>query len=63
MLILNIRGRQAAMDPQLSKLIEVRFFAGLNLDESAVALGVSRRKVAMDWSVARLWLSRELNGQ
>ena len=55
--------RLAAMDPQLSKLVEVRFFAGLTLDEAAVALGVSRRKVAKDWSVARLWLSRELNGQ
>ena len=55
--------RLAEMDPQLSKLVEVRFFAGLTLDEAAVALGVSRRKVAKDWSVARLWLIRELNGQ
>jgi RNA polymerase sigma factor (TIGR02999 family) len=55
--------RLDAMDPQLSKLVEVRFFAGLTLDEAAIALGVSRRKVAKDWSVARLWLSRELNGQ
>ena len=55
--------RLAEMDPQLSKLVEVRFFAGLTLDEAAVALGVSRRKVAKDWSVARLWLSRELEGQ
>ena len=55
--------RLAAMDPQLSKLVEVRFFGGLTLDEAAVALGVSRRKVARDWSVARLWLIRELNGQ
>ena len=54
--------RLAAMDPQLGQLVEVRFFAGLTLDEAAVALGVSRRKVAKDWSVARLWLSRELNG-
>ncbi len=51
----------AAMDPELAKLVEVRFFAGLTLDEAAVALGISRRKVAKDWSVARLWLSRELN--
>lgn len=54
--------RLAAMDPLLSQLVEVRFFAGLTLDETALALGVSRRKVAKDWSVARLWLSRELNG-
>ena len=55
--------RLTAMDPQLGKLVEVRFFAGLTLDEAAVSLGVSRRKVAKDWSVARLWLNRELNGQ
>ncbi len=55
--------RLNAMNPQLSELVEVRFFAGLTLDEAAVALGVSRRKVAKDWSVARLWLSRELNGK
>ena len=55
--------RLAVMDPQLSKLVEVRFFGGLTLDEASVALGVSRRKVARDWSVARLWLIRELNGQ
>lgn len=64
--ILDLHGaleRLATMDPQLSKLVEVRFFAGLTLDEAAVALGVSRRKVAKDWSVARLWLMRELNGQ
>ena len=54
--------RLAEMDPKLSRLVEVRFFAGLTLDEAAVALGVSRRKVAKDWSVARLWLNRELNG-
>ena len=54
--------RLDAMDPQLSRLVEVRFFAGLSLDDAAIALGVSRRKVAKDWSVARLWLSRELNG-
>jgi len=55
--------RLNAMNPQFSELVEVRFFAGLTLDEAALALGVSRRKVAKDWSVARLWLSRELNGQ
>jgi DNA-directed RNA polymerase specialized sigma24 family protein len=40
----------------------LRFFAGLTLDEAADALGVSRRKAAKDWSVARLWLRRELGG-
>ena len=52
--------RLSAMDSSLGKLVELRFFAGLTLDETAHVLGVSRRKVAKDWSVARLWLGREL---
>ncbi len=52
--------RLAALDPDLARLVEVRFFTGLTLDDAARALGVSRRKAAKDWSVARLWLAREL---
>ena len=44
----------------LAQLVELRFFAGLTLDEAADVRGVSRRKAAKDWSVARLWLQREL---
>lgn len=52
----------AANDEALARLVELRFFAGLTLDEAADLLGVSRRKAAKDWSVARLWLRRELEG-
>ena len=51
-----------ARDPLLSRLVELRFFAGLTVAEAAEALGVSPRKAAKDWSVARLWLHRELMG-
>ncbi|HXV13602.1 MAG TPA: ECF-type sigma factor [Candidatus Krumholzibacteria bacterium] len=47
-------------DEALARLVELRFFAGLTLDEAADAIGVSRRKAAKDWAVARLWLQREL---
>jgi RNA polymerase sigma factor (TIGR02999 family) len=50
----------SARDESLARLVELRFFAGLTLDEAADARGVSRRKAAKDWSVARLWLQREL---
>lgn len=50
------------LDPRLSRMIELRFFGGLTLDEAAVVLGVSRRKVAKDWAFARLWLAAELKG-
>jgi RNA polymerase sigma-70 factor, ECF subfamily len=55
--------RLAANDPELGRLVELRFFAGLTLDETAETLNFSRRKVAKDWSVARLWLQRELRGR
>jgi RNA polymerase sigma factor (TIGR02999 family) len=55
--------RLTAMDEALGRLVELRFFAGLTLDEAADAMGVSRRKAAKDWSVARLWLRRELEGK
>jgi len=48
---------------QLGRLVELRFFAGFTLDETADILGVSRRKVSKDWSVARLILSKELRLQ
>ena len=50
----------SSQDEGLASLVELRFFAGLTLDEAADARGVSRRKAAKDWSVARLWLHREL---
>ena len=47
-------------DDVLARLVELRFFAGLTLDEAADVIGVSRRKAANDWAAARLWLQREL---
>ena len=53
----------ARQDPALGRMIELRFFGGLTLDETAAVTGVSRRKVAKDWAFARLWLARELRGR
>ena len=44
----------------LAALVELRFFAGLSVEEAAECLGVSPRKAAKDWAAARLWLQREL---
>ena len=41
----------------------MRFFGGLNIDETAEALHVSRDTVKRDWSFAKLWLLRELRGE
>jgi len=51
----------AKLDPQQSKVVELRFFAGLSVEETAEALGVSRATVNRDWVTARAWLLRELS--
>ena len=54
--------RLAAVDPELVRLVEWRFFAGLTLEEIAGYAGVSERTLKRDWQVARAFLQRELAG-
>jgi len=53
--------RLAAVDARLARVVECRFFGGLTEDETADALGVSRRTVASDWVIAKGWLYRALH--
>jgi RNA polymerase sigma factor (TIGR02999 family) len=48
------------IDPLQSKIIELRYFTGLNIDETADALKVSPSTVKREWAIARAWLRREL---
>jgi RNA polymerase sigma-70 factor (ECF subfamily) len=50
----------AVLDDRKSRVVELRFFAGLTADETAVALHVSSKTVLRDWEFARAWLQREL---
>jgi RNA polymerase sigma factor (TIGR02999 family) len=50
----------AAQDEGLAELVRLRFYAGLDVDECATALGRSRRTVHRDWSYAKAWLHRAL---
>ena len=50
----------AAIDARKAKVIELRFFGGLNAKESAEVLGVSENTVLRDWQLSRLWLAREI---
>jgi RNA polymerase sigma-70 factor (ECF subfamily) len=50
----------AALDDRKSRVVELRFFGGLTVDETAVALQVSSKTVLRDWEFARAWLQREL---
>jgi RNA polymerase sigma factor (TIGR02999 family) len=52
--------RLAAIDRRQSDMVELRFFAGLNIEETAAVLEVSPVTVKRDWALARAWLYREL---
>ena len=54
--------RLAALDPRKSQMVELRFFGGLTVEETAEVLKISRRTVLADWSMAKAWLLRELQG-
>jgi RNA polymerase sigma factor (sigma-70 family) len=49
------------LDPRQARVVELRFFAGLSLEETAEALKVSLSTVRRDWSLAEAWLYRELS--
>jgi RNA polymerase sigma factor (TIGR02999 family) len=53
----------AALDRDLARVVELRYFAGLTLDETAAMLEVSPQSVSRDWTVARAWLARRLGEQ
>lgn len=50
----------AVCDPRKSQVVELRFFGGLTVDETAVALQVSSKTVLRDWEFAKAWLQREM---
>jgi RNA polymerase sigma factor (TIGR02999 family) len=54
--------RLAAIDPQQSRLVEARFFAGLTIEEAAELLQISPATVGREWTLAKAWLYAELAG-
>ena len=53
----------AEIDPRKVKVVEMRFFAGLSVEEVAELLNVSKETVMRDWRLAKVWLLRELDGE
>ncbi|MCB9883665.1 MAG: sigma-70 family RNA polymerase sigma factor [Planctomycetes bacterium] len=51
-----------ALDEQLSRIVELRFFGGLTIEETALALSVSTPTIERGWRIARLWLRRAIAG-
>jgi RNA polymerase sigma-70 factor, ECF subfamily len=52
--------RLSEMDNQLARIVELRFFGGLTVEESAESLGISPATVKRGWSLAKAWLKREM---
>jgi len=52
----------AALDPLEARIVELRYFGGLTIEESAEALSVSPATVKREWRTARAWLYRRLSG-
>jgi RNA polymerase sigma factor (TIGR02999 family) len=52
--------RLASLDPRKSQIVELRYFGGLSVEESAELLGLSSRTIKREWRWARAWLYREL---
>ena len=55
--------RLAAFDPQQARIVELRYFAGLTIDEAAEVVGVSEATVAREWTIAKAWLRANLTAQ
>jgi RNA polymerase sigma factor (TIGR02999 family) len=55
--------RLAKRDAQQGRIVELRFFAGLTVEETATVLSISPATVKRDWSMARAWLSRRMKGR
>jgi len=51
----------ARLDPRKTKVVELRFFAGLSVEETAAVLDISQQSVMRDWKLARAWLTVELS--
>jgi RNA polymerase sigma-70 factor (ECF subfamily) len=54
-------GRLERIDPRKARMVELRFFGGFDVEETAKLLGISAQSVHRDWKLTRAWLTRELN--
>ena len=52
--------RLSELDPQQSRIVELRFFAGLTIEDTSEVMGISPATVKRDWTSARAWLHREI---
>ncbi len=54
--------RLAALDPQQERIVELRYFGGLTIEETAEVVGISPATVVREWTIAKAWLRADLSG-
>lgn len=57
----QILGQLAELEPRQARVVELRYFGGLSVEETAEAIGVATRTVKLDWAMAKGWLKSQLN--
>ena len=58
----EILSRLADLDPQQARIVELRYFGGLSVEETAATMAISPRTVKRDWAMAKAWLKTQLTG-
>ena len=58
----NALKKLEAIDPQMSDVVKLRYFVGLSIDETAEALNIAPRSIDRQWTAAKAWLYREMDG-
>lgn len=56
----QVLSRLAELDPRQARVVELRYFGGLSVEETADAMGISTRTVKLDWAMAKAWLKEQL---
>jgi RNA polymerase sigma factor (TIGR02999 family) len=59
----EVVARLAALDPQQARVVELRYFGGLSVEETAEALAISPRTVKREWAMAKAWMKTQLGAQ
>ena len=54
-------GKLETFDPRMARIVELRYFVGLDHEETAAVMGVSARTVRREWAAARVWLARQMS--
>jgi len=59
----EVLARLSELDPRQARVVELRYFGGLSVEETAEALGIAARTVKLDWAMAKGWMQTQLSSK